>query len=478
MDLYRIIKKSKKIEELISIEQDKIIEKIEQKVNEINNKLFKHYSYKEKINTTKEKIKEISIYIDQECAVALFIMKCNSKLRASKEKENFECYIEQSRIFSLMYSCISDAKNSNIILQSDDENVIKLYEWCVYYFYVSQKCNLEKNNLNYEDDKIKMYFIKIKEESMFPSSMYTYSLTNEELSKKVKEEKKDFNSLMKKVSRMNLCGISDIKETKAIFDRFCEFEREGYYFFNWVNLKHIVNRQLQKFIFQFCNINNRDTFSIDNDLIFAIQFESYGIIDFQYMYYVYDFIEKSLLWGHYEKLSNIIIEEKYKKTIKTINRDYNWLLNYYLADHLEANGYRLPYNGQKYPTIGIKKLKKNKVTGDIDVLVYSPFTKNILNIEYKNYQMTVQNEYYAESEQKRVIQDKVFEKIKRREEELRNNIIDVCDLLGISRNDVEDIKSIIVTTRLNLYLYMGIGKENCDYYAWYEFYQLVIEKKL
>ena len=479
MELTRVFANIKKLEKLMLENQDDIIKRIDSNIQENEHILGEECQNKEKIAIARQRIEYISKYIEPEYIISLFIIKCNLKLRARREIDKFDLYIEQSNIFSLMYSCISNAVTLNIILPYNDD-VKQLYEWCIYYFYVSQKYNFKKNGLDYENDKIYNYFYKIKKEAMFPKSMYNYDLMNEDFIKKIKEEKKDYESLLKKISNMNIFGISNVEETKKIFDKFCKFKKEGYYFFDSSVINHIINIQLKNFIIQFSNRKIRDTFSIDNALIFATKFKHLVIIDFEYMYYVHDLNEKSLLWGHYEKLSNNIIRDKDKNILRTVNRDYNFLLNYYLADHLEENSYNLPYDGKKYPTIGVKKIKKNKIYGDIDVLAYSPYTKNILNIEYKNYQMTVQNEYYVESEKKRVIQDKVYEKIKKREEQLRNNINDVCDLLGISSSDVSDVKSILITTRLNLCLYMEAGSEefNCDYYAWYEFYQLVKDKKL
>jgi len=245
-------------------------------------------------------------------------------------------------------------------------------------------------------------------------------------------------------------------------------------------LSSIIDTRLQRLISEFSSSRIQDVFSPENDFIFAVNYNGYTIIDFELMLLTCKFIDSAILWGHYEKIYlKRLFEEKEKKIFTAISDKYNKLLTHYIADHLKATGYILPYDdGGKKPTIELKKPRKINISGDIDVLAYSLYSRCILNIEFKNYQMSVQKENYFRSEHNRVHNDNVFIKTKARGEIISKNYTLLSDYLKINKEDIENVKNIIITTRINFSLFAQARSQQCFYYSWNTFYESASKQSL
>lgn len=160
-------------------------------------------------------------------------------------------------------------------------------------------------------------------------------------------------------------------------------------------------------------------------------------------------------------------------------------MTYKIADILIQNDYVLPIenkniNNKKIilPRIEIDKLlkgKNQKKLGDFDILFYSPYTNVLYNLEYKNYQMMITEEGCLHKEIEKVKDDNVVIKTLEREKYLLENLQIVKKCLFSERIEIKDVKTIILTTKPNLYFYVNENNFYL-YYEWNEFKSKVINK--
>lgn len=161
---------------------------------------------------------------------------------------------------------------------------------------------------------------------------------------------------------------------------------------------------------------------------------------------------------------------------------YNRLMTYKIADLLLANGYILPMesvNGLLVPRIEISnyvtgKEMKNKL-GDIDILVYSEYSKILYLIEFKNYQMMISREGDLSAEVSKVDREKTPDRVSERHKYICQNIENCKEILFKNRFDIIEVKSIILTTKPCYYFFINQSKKY-EYLDWVEFENKVLEK--
>ena len=124
----------------------------------------------------------------------------------------------------------------------------------------------------------------------------------------------------------------------------------------------------------------------------------------------------------------------------------------------------------------IDKEMKNRL-GDIDLIVYSEYSKNLYLIEFKNYQMMISRERDLSAEVSKVSREKTPERVMERYKYICHNI-EICkEILFKKRFEISGVKSIILTTKPCYYFFLNKA-ETYEYLDWVEFENNVIEKKL
>jgi len=241
------------------------------------------------------------------------------------------------------------------------------------------------------------------------------------------------------------------------------------------------DKQLQSFITNFEAEKCRIPSDTETELIFSYKTDKYFYISKRLLYYTQTIIEDCIIWGQYENLTKYFFGLPVNQ--KTLSA-YNRLMTYKIADLLLANGYIIPMETVKRLSIPrieisnylIEKKLKNKL-GDIDLIFYSEYTKILYLIEYKNYQMMISRDGDLKAEVSKVNRENTPEKVNERHKYVCSNIEHCIDVLFKNTCHVEDIKSIILTTKPCYYFYMN-KSENYEYMEWVEFESKVLEKKL
>ncbi|MCM3172271.1 hypothetical protein [Paenibacillus sp. MER 99-2] len=455
------------LKKLLHRNQDEIIKKMNDLFVLEKPDVIDQEWYSNKLKVIKNQILVTANQIDKRFIVPLFIFKGSLKGDSYQKKQNFGFYSTQARIFSLLFSLLTNSRNSIIV----PEKIEELYDLCLYYFHFIEEYHFEISSI---EEGLYHSFKKMSyEEAQSSENIYSYQIKNRFLIDFLRDTYSDKESLQRKVQKLNMYSINKIVEYKKKFKEICSDENDGYYMIETKQLRSVIDTRLQKLVREFSSVRILDSFSPENDFIFAVNYNDFTIIDFPLMLWTCEFIDNAILWGHYEKIYfKRLFEEKDKRMFTSISEKYNKLLTHYIADHLKVMGYILPYDdGGKKPTIELKKPRKINFSGDIDVLAFSPYSKCILNIEFKNYQMSVQNENYYRGENSRVYNDNIFIKTKARGEVISKNYTLLSDYLKINQEDIKGVKNIIITTRLNFSLFAKAQSEQCLYYSWNAFYE-------
>lgn len=241
------------------------------------------------------------------------------------------------------------------------------------------------------------------------------------------------------------------------------------------------DRQFQEFISSFEAKKCKSPADAESDLIFAYKTDDYVYISKKILYDTQAALESFLTWGQYENITQYFWGLRVDRKIL---RNYNRLMTYKIVDLLLANGYVVPMEtvkGISIPRIEIsnyttdKKLAKN--LGDLDSMFFSEHTNTLYLIEYKNYQMLVSREFDLSAEISKVCKDNTPEKVRKRHEYIVNHIAHCIDALFQNHCDVQNVKSIILTTKPCCFFYI-YESQGYDYMDWVEFEQKVLNKEL
>lgn len=447
-----------------------IVSKIDKYIN--NDECSKSLQGKITIDYLKNKIFELSRETSLEYLYPLFIMKGYAKKQAlsNQNTDNFANLSTLSRVFTIMFSEIM--RNAKVYY--NQSSIQELFEWVYYYLYFISS-NIIDHNTKTSKKSISMeYYTSATKELDKENCIYNYDLKNSYLKSHLKINHSDKLSLEKKVKNNNPYKLNNL----LIGCRYdCSISNYEVVKFDVISFYKSQSKPNYNFIKHFSNNNISNSFDEKNDFTFALFERDKLFIDVWLLEYTYNVLNTFILWGHYNKLYNDLFDEKLLREFAKLNKKFNKLLTYYIADILEYSGYILPYNGQKYPTIDIKKINNINIYGDVDILAYSPITNTILNIEYKNYQMSLSNEKFYHSELKRVGDDDIFNKIEKRGNQLSENINIVKEYLSLNDKDVLHVKNYLISTRVNYSIFEN-NESSVNHFTSYEFIKLIENREL
>lgn len=154
-----------------------------------------------------------------------------------------------------------------------------------------------------------------------------------------------------------------------------------------------------------------------------------------------------------------------------------------VSDYLYSKGYRLPmekYDNILIPRAEIDKIKINgkqilSSCGDIDVLALDIEKKIVFLFEIKYYKPAISSLDMLYKDQKRIEEDEVLRKMKKREEVVIENIEEVVKYILGEYESGYTVKSILLTPRTNYY---AVNEKNINYLTWAEFMDRAERKEL
>lgn len=224
------------------------------------------------------------------------------------------------------------------------------------------------------------------------------------------------------------------------------------------------NNQIGKILDPIRLIELRSIYEFDDTIIFYP-------FDFLYNYSCF---EKFMSKNHFIDYFSIMLSQetniKLKKSLDRIESKLSTFLAYVLIDKLQENGYILPLKKNvPYPevqsiVVNNKNILKN--SGDIDVLAFDAYRKQILNIEIKYYQPLLNMEnstslYKREERNKNIINPMKRHKI------IENNIEGVLKFLRIDSYNTGEyvVRTIFVSPRPDYWM-LTTEQNSVEYIPW------------
>ncbi|EJT5933848.1 hypothetical protein ACSW8Z_00965 [Clostridium perfringens] len=445
--------------------------------------------YEEKKQEIEKRILELFDKVNDvdKLSIALFIFRSVMKEKMYEDSLN-EWTLRFKICNYLFFLSLKYLKNSKrtLYVNVNERQVLKTIFFLGYTFFENQ-CLFNEQQFPDSKDSIDKFFNIIEQISNRNGDLHSYQIKNSDLKSylnmkslnidiirnnalsKYKEQYLSKSELLSNISWRNMIERDNISHNKddIIIIPIHAFNK--------------YDKQLQSFITNFEAEKCRIPSDTETELIFSYKTDKYFYISKRLLYYTQTIIEDCIIWGQYENLTKYFFGLPVNQ--KTLSA-YNRLMTYKIADLLLANGYIIPMETVKRLSIPrieisnylIEKKLKNKL-GDIDLIFYSEYTKILYLIEYKNYQMMISRDGDLKAEVSKVNRENTPEKVNERHKYVCSNIEHCIDVLFKNTCHVEDIKSIILTTKPCYYFYMN-KSENYEYMEWVEFESKVLEKKL
>jgi hypothetical protein len=428
----------------------------------------------------------------EEFRIALFSWRGTSKILMYKN--DMQYYSSIFKICNKVFIVACNVKNDLQKVKNDislEQDIIKNIMRLAYvYFY--NMCRLNELMVNIDKEKIDVFYKRLSEVSDIKGDMHSYKIRLDDLRKYLISQKIDdisySNNMNKAIGQeyySEFCYKHDCRSRGVLERNNLNIAEDDMIIIEKTKLT-LINEKLASFITLFSANNHKEIEIDENELVFSYFGENEKVyISKQLLNNTQEIIKKFADMCQYVKLVNYYYRID---KIKANKNSYDKGMTYKIADWLCIHKYILPYeiktiNGQKLhiPRVELQKIVKSvntKELGDIDVLFYSPYTKILYNLEYKNYQMLVTEEGDLHKEIQKVFEDKVVEKSLRRQQFVNDNLQEITEkFFKLNKTDINSIETIILTTKPNLYFYVF---ENIDYkyYEWNEFKEKVLNKEL
>ncbi len=424
--------------------------------------------------------------VDKLC-IALFIFR--SVMKKKMYEDNFSDWTPRFKICNLLFflslQYLGNSKRTLYVTSNDRLFVKKIF--IAGYTILENQIIFNEQYFGDHKESTDKFFERVEQISTRQGDLHSYQIVNSNLKKylemkgisgnKIKEEaigkykenyfsksQLDNNTSWKKmISSDNISNpIDDIIIVST-------HDFNGY------------DKKFQNFINNFEAKKCQSPYDTESELIFAYKTDNHVYISKKILNDTQIFIEDIIVWGQYGNITKYFFDKSVDQRALSA---YNRLMTYKIADLLLANGYTLPMesvNGLLVPRIEISnyvtgKEMKNKL-GDIDLLVYSEYSKILYLIEFKNYQMMISREGDLSAEVSKVDREKTPDRVSERNKYFCQNIENCKEILFKNRFDIIEVKSIILTTKPCYYFYIN-QSEKYEYLDWVEFENKVLEKKL
>ena len=424
--------------------------------------------------------------VDKLC-IALFIFR--SVMKKKMYEDNFSDWTPQFKICNLLFflslQYLENSKRTLYVTSNDRLIVKKIF--IAGYTILENQIMFNEQYFGDHKESTDKFFERVEQVSTRQGDLHSYQIVNSNLKKylemkgisgnKIKEEAIDKykENYFSKSQLDNNTSWKKMISSDNISNPIDDIIIVSTYVFNG------YNKKFQNFIRNFEAKKCQSPYDPESELIFAYKTDNYVYISKKILNDTQIFIEDIIMWGQYGNITKYFFDKSVdQRALSTYNR----LMTYKIADLLLANGYILPMesvNGLLVPRIEISnyvtgKEMKNKL-GDIDILVYSEYSKILYLIEFKNYQMMISREGDLSAEVSKVDREKTPDRVSERHKYICQNIENCKEILFKTRFDIIEVKSIILTTKPCYYFFINQSKKY-EYLDWVEFENKVLEKKL
>ena len=440
------------------------------------------------------------IYDIESLCEALFIMRNDIKhhiygsVYMPKVYFNYltNWYIVIDKCFFLAFDYLSKNTIVKPCILIDDRRLVEQF-----YFTVLREIEKDIDKEN-NTDKNQPRLTKQEADSFYNRSLEISSMHNDLNTYKIKDtvlvdHLNDNNLTSDKIFQSANTAVNDIYYKGVACDiitelqRYCQKNKYGIFKLDkkyYHNSKAKTAAFLDNFSADTSNMDYSDVFNF----VFCYKYKNYVYVAPDVMCFTVECIDRFLGWGQYKNVLEHYHLLKDNKVFERIKSNYNQLMTYNIADHLKACGYILPVkkdHGRNIPYIEIDAFKGKKDNsrdyGDIDILFYSPYTKVLYLIEFKNYQMSVSNSGSISKDIAKAIDRDPSERSSRRLNKVKENIPEFLGKvkLKIDEKEISEVKAIILTSKPNAYYFRKEAKNGSYlYFDWISFQEETAGKKL
>lgn len=346
---------------------------------------------------------------------------------------------------------------------SENKIIYVLFE--LSYIYVINLSNCNQHMC--EDKACDNYYIAIKDRSERMGDMHSYKIRHQDLLLYLRSEGLNNSTISNKIlSELDGYISKNNNQTKCMRNILMKLSISSTDNITVIIKNpdyHLLDSKTKKFLEIFEAKRCKEPFDNESELIFTYITDKYTIISLFMVQITQELIEAFSSWGQYESLVGYFFD--LTRNYTKIKSKYNKLMTYKIADLLFSNKYILPLShiGPKnkklcIPQIELKNYselrKSGNDPGDIDVLFYSPHTKILYVLEYKNYEMYISGQtcYMADAEK---VEDKNIIKKHMCRKFLIEQSLDVIREKFFKNIWIEakKVTPIVLTTKPNFYQY-------------------------
>ncbi|MDE6005470.1 MAG: hypothetical protein K2G88_08810 [Oscillospiraceae bacterium] len=432
------------------------------------------------INETFTKISSMDALV-----LALFIVRNECK-KLIYSKDLGEWSIKYKIVNIFFFEAYKYAKSTNrsiIIINKNELFDIRYIISCIINYINNER---EFYNSFYDNEAINSFFSRMCKISNMDNDLHSYAITNTSTRKCLELEDISFDRIENKALNEYANDYITIKELTRYTDwKYCAC---NYALKEPKDILRIpiskfqtMDMRLKRFLLNFEASTCKSPTDPETEFVFVYKHNRHYYISLSVMYISQEQLEKFIAWGQYPNLVQYYFGHE---TSKRIQRNYNRLLTYKIADLLLNNKYILPQqkkNGSLVPMIDIEKYTTDaprcKELGDIDLTFYSEITKTIYLVEFKNYQMMVSRINDVSAEISKIQRDQTDKRIIARQTYIDDNKDEFISRVYNSTLEVSNIKSIILTTKPCFFYYLNQPLKY-DYFDWIDFENRIKQKEL
>lgn len=423
-------------------------------------------------------------YID-ELILAAFLVRNECKRLMWERKHELDIWTQRYKVINIFFHMANKHSTQNKkILTSHERDYIKLI--------ISGILTILHNVQNYNDHfydntAVEKFFSRLQAVSIMERDLNSYTISNLSIHKYLKLTDLSLESTRKKALEeyesdfITLHELTNRSDWKCIVTNYSLPDPPKVLRIP-KNVFERLESKLKRFLLNFDVNICKSTTDSEAELAFLYKYNDYYYIGLSVMYSSQAIIEDFISWGQYPELLKYYFK---RSTSANILQDYNRLLTFKIADLLLTNGYVLPSekkNNTRVPRVEIGRYSNNNTRcrelGDVDLAFYSPFTKTLYIIEFKNYQMMISRRNDLSSEIAKVESKETIRKVIARKSYISERLDEFISIVFKGESlDVCEVKSIILSTKPCFYFFLNTSTEY-DYYDWIDFEKVISQQKL
>lgn len=452
------------------------------------------YSATDNDETLSYKITQIELFINKqldlipytdELVLAAFLVRNECKRKMWKRTPNLDTWTRCYKVINIFFHVANKhSSQKKKILTGHERDYIRLIISGI----LTILYNVQNYNGNfYDNTAVEKFFSRLQDVSKMKRDLHSYTISSLSIHQCLKLTGLSLESIRKNalknfesdfITQHDLEIRSDWNEIvynyslpdppevlripKTVFER--------------------LESNLKKFLLNFDVNICKSPIDSEAEFAFLYKYNDYYYIGLSVMNTSQAMIEDFISWGQYPELLKYYFN---RSTNTSILQSYNRLLTFKIADLLITNGYVLPSekkNKTQVPMIEIQRYSNNKTKcrelGDIDLAFYSPFTKTLYIIEFKNYQMMISRLKDLSSEISKFEREETSRKVIARKSYVSECIDEFISTVFRDESlDVCQVKSIVLSTKPCFYFFLNDSIEYA-YYDWIDFERIIRQQEL